>query len=579
MKPKWIFALLLFCLATPFTSAQEFGYPCDGEGWYFIKTYYTDTSRTSGQTWKIARISVNGIRSRDFLVYQNGSELFDKKIDGHFPFELKVRYNWMGEQEYRIQIDLRNAGTEEPLSLETTVKSPPLKGYRDPDWKNYLTLSVAEENGCRRTRYPIHATVGILSQYLHSIDEIRLVKVDKKGVEAVYEEIPSQVYNIIRWEDQDLLQTEEIDEESGVPITRYHPTTTFSLCFLADLDPKEKASYVVFYNNPNAGKPEYATDLVVEGEGLGKTIENSFYKVQLDDKSGMVTEIHENKTGIKMEHKLETNGALHWNPGTYSPPHSWSHCSDWVDPAFSEISGPIFYSLHRSAPLPHLKDVAVSIDYYFYKDSPFILMESTMQITEDLFVKALRNGEVVFNKEVFSKAAYASIGGKVHTIDLSDTRMHPEHVVTLRPDTPWIAFFDQEKNVAFASLFLDISSSNILGGGASCQQPYIYIQHGPWYYMARAYVYSFGSNNQSRMLPVKKGSLYHEKTAWLPFAFKKDKNMKTFIEDYYTMFKNPLHIEEIMETFPESPEGWLVPILTEPFEEGVEDALKGKKKK
>jgi hypothetical protein len=45
------------------------------------------------------------------------------------------------------------------------------------------------------------------------------------------------------------------------------------------------------------------------------------------------------------------------------------------------------------------------------------------------------------------------------------------------------------------------------------------------------------------------------------------------------MLKYPLHITEIMETYPESPEGWIVPILTEPFEEGVEGALKGIKKK
>ena len=55
--------------------------------------------------------------------------------------------------------------------------------------------------------------------------------------------------------------------------------------------------------------------------------------------------------------------------------------------------------------------------------------------------------------------------------------------------------------------------------------------------------------------------------------------MRNIIRKFYNMFKNPLHITEVIETFPESPEGWLVPILTEPFEEGVKDALKGKKKK
>jgi hypothetical protein len=579
MKPKLIIVFLLCCFLTSYARAQEFGYPCDGESWYFIKIIHTKTSSTHNQNWKINKVIINGDNVRDFVAYQNGTEALEATINGNFPFELKTRYSWTGKKEYKFQIELLNTETEKPLSVEMNVKSPPMKGYWNPEWKNYLTLNVAEESGYRRTHYPIHATVGILSKYVRSKDEIRVVRAEKKGVEVAYTEIPVQVYNVTHWDDQELLQTEEIEEESGTPISRYHPTTTFSLCFLTDLGPNEKASYLVFYNNPSAEKPVYETDLVVSGDGLGKSIENEFYRVLLDEKSGMITEIVEKQTDTKLEHKLETNGAIHWNPGTYSPPHSWSHCSDWENPPFSEVTGPIFYSLHRAAPLPHLKDVMVSIDYYFYKDSPVILMESTMQITEDIFVKALRNGEVVFNKEVFSNAAYQSLRGKVHDIDFSKTRMHPEHVITLRADTPWITFFNEEKNTAFASLFLDVSASNLMGGGASLQQPYIYIQHGPWYYLSRAFVYSFGSNNQSRMLPVKNGSIYHERIGWIPFSFKKKKEMRNTVRKFYNMFKNPLHLTEVIETFPESPEGWLVPILTEPFEEGVQDALKGKKKK
>lgn len=579
MKSKASFLILLGCLTVSLVSAQEFGYPVQGEGWYYIKVMIPNTNETGNHTWKIDKVFVNNIQVRDFLVFQVDREVYDKKINGDWPFELKIRLNWVGEKEYKIQAELWNTESERSITLEKKTKSPPFRGYWNTDWKNYLTLSLLEENKYKRTNYPVHATVGILSHYFHTPEEIRVAKVEKKGMEVTYTEVPCQVYNITQWEDQDFLSAEEIDEKTGARITRYHPTTTFSLCFLTDLKPKEKASYLVFYNNPSASKPLYETDLRVSGEGLGKTIENSLYKIVLDETSGMITEIYEKSTGLKLEHKLETNGAVHWNPGTYSPPHAWSHCSDWEDPPFLEVQGPIFYSIHRAAPLPHLKEVMVSIDYYFYKNSPVILMESTLQIMEDLFVKALRNGEVVFNKEVFDMVAYRTINGKYQTIDLAHTRMHPEHVITLRPDTPWIALYNEEKDVAFASLFLELSTSNIFGGGASLQQPYIYIQNGPWYYMARAFVYSFGSNNQSRMLPVKKGSIYHEKVAWIPFSFQKERALMTYIQTYFNMYKHPLSISEIIETYPESPDGWLVPILTEPFEEGVEDALKGKKKK
>jgi hypothetical protein len=45
------------------------------------------------------------------------------------------------------------------------------------------------------------------------------------------------------------------------------------------------------------------------------------------------------------------------------------------------------------------------------------------------------------------------------------------------------------------------------------------------------------------------------------------------------MLKHPVAVREDFETYAESPEGWVVPILTEPFEEGVKDALGGKERR
>ncbi len=69
-----------------------------------------------------------------------------------------------------------------------------------------------------------------------------------------------------------------------------------------------------------------------EGKGLGRTIENAFYKIVLQEKSGVIYEIVEKTTKIQLEHKLETNGAIHWNPDVYAPPHAWYHSSDWYEP-------------------------------------------------------------------------------------------------------------------------------------------------------------------------------------------------------------------------------------------------------
>lgn len=576
MKKLAIFILIISFSSLSF--AFEFGYPIRGEGWYYIKARFSSEDGLEKGTWNVARVEVNGVKVRDFILYQDGKELLEKKAKGESPLEVKVRCSWEGNKEYELKVELNNADSGKSSFLRKMTKSPAQKGYWDSGWKNYLALVVSEENGLLRANYPLHATIGILSKYISSPEEIRVVKTEKKGKDIFYTEVPCQVYDIARWEDAKILAVEEKDEKTGKLIARYHPTTSLSVAFLADLKPYQKATYLVFFNNPDAKKPSYQTDLSVKGAGLAKTIENSFYKVVLHEKSGMVDEIYEKQTGIKLEHKLETNGAVHWNPDAYSPPHAWSHCSDWENPPYSEETGPVFYSLRRSAPLPHLKDVVAGITYYFYQDSPFIVIESVLEIKSDFFLKALRNSEVVFNKEVFTKAAYKTMTGKVNVIDFARSRMHPGHVVILRPDTPWIAFFNEGKKIAFSSLFLELSTSNLNGGPASLQQPYIYIQHGPWYYLSRAFVYSFGSNNQSRMLPVSKGSVYYEKTAWVPFSFEGE-DYSAISDIYFEMLKHPLSVVEEMETFAESPEGWLVPILTEPFEEGVKEAVGGKKKK
>ncbi len=573
--------LILLFLPLFMRAAQgfEFSYPLDGDAWYSMKATFSSDPPIGQGAWSIVRVTVNGTRARDFVVFQNGKEMMSPEINGDLPFELKVRWSWQGKTNYEIKVDLENAKTKKALSLTEKGMAPAKKGYWNAAWKNYLSLVLSEDNGYERMNYPVHATVGVLSSYLKSPDEIRVVKAEKKGEDVAYAEILHQIYDVRTWNDPKITAMVDKDEKTGRTIPRYHPTTSFSLAFLANLKPNTKATYLVFYNNPVAKKPATKSDLKVTGQGLAKTIENDYYKAVLHPKSGTIYEVYEKSSRIKLEHKLETNGSVHWNPDVYSPPHAWYHCSDWENPAYAEDSGPVFYSLRREAPLPLPKGIQVSITYYFYSRSPVILVESMMEIQSDIFVESLRNAEIVFNKAVFNKAAYRTVDGKLATINFAASRMHPKHAAVLRPDTPWVAFYSDEKGIGFASLFLDTSLPNRHGGEASQQQPYIYIQHGPWYYMSRGFVYSFGSNNQTRMLPVKAGSIYYDRNAWIPFSFQKGKGFAAYLDSAYKMLKYPVGIMDDIETYAESPDGWIVPILTEPFEEGVKGAIGGPKKK
>ncbi len=565
--------------AEPAGPGLTFGYPIDGEPWYWVRASFTAPAGGK-DSLRVGRVTVNGARCRDFVLYQKGRELNAIEIAPASAFEVKARFSWLPKTTYAFSVEMEGVKSGTKLSPVTASgASPAGKGYWNQAWKNYLALILSEENGFERNGYPVHATFGLLSDYLRTPDEIRVVRAEPKDGDVVYREIPSQAYDVVTWNDKKILAIEEKDATTGKPIVRYHPTTSLSVAFLADLKPNAKATYLVFFNNPAAPKPAYKSDLTVKkGANLARTVANKFYSITLQEKSGAIYEIVEKSTGIKLEHKLETNGAIQWNPDIFSPPHVWYHSSDWTNPRTEEVAGPVFYSLNMKGALPFPKGVNIGIRYHFYANSPVVMLETITEIEENIFVMALRNAEVVFNKAVFTKAEFKR-DGTPEVLDFATSKMHPTHAAVLKPDTPWVSLFDEGKGIGFASLYLDLSTPNLNGGQASLEQPYIYIEHGPWYYVSRGFVYSFGSNNQTRMLPVKAGSVYYERNAWMAFPFPKGQPLAAYLDRFYNGLKYPVAMSDNMETFAESPEGWVVPILTEPFEEGVKGAVGGKERK
>jgi hypothetical protein len=566
----------------PSTGGTEFGYPVAGEPWYFVKGAFVMPSVPAGlggAAWSVDRVEVDGVRARDFVVFQSGREIDKhgiKSEGGKIEFEVKARHIWKPTAAMEMKIELVEPKSGDIQVLSASGTAPAGTGYWDPAWKSYMSLVVSEEHGFSRTGYPIHATIGILANYMRSPDEVRVVRAEKNGKDVVYKEIPSQVYDVVTWNDPKILGVEEKDAKTGERVVRYHPTTSFSVAFLADVEAGAKATYLVFYDNPAAAKPATTTDLAVtKGKGFGRTIENDFYKIVLQEKSGVIYEIVEKTTRIQLEHKLETNGAIHWNPDVYAPPHAWYHSSDWSDPEATEVGGPVFYSLNLKGKLPQPEGIDIGIKYHFYAGSPIVMVESVTTVGKDTFVMALRNAEVVFNKAVFTKAAFKR-DGKTEVLDFATSKMHPDHAAVLRPDTPWVCFFDETKGIGFAALYLDLATPNLNGGLASLEQPFIYIQNGPWYYVSRGFVYSFATNNQTRMLPVKAGSVYYDRSAWIAFPYPKTEGIGAYLDKRFNELKYPLAVKEDIETYKESPEGWVVPILTEPFEEGVKGATGGK---
>jgi hypothetical protein len=253
------------------------------------------------------------------------------------------------------------------------------------------------------------------------------------------------------------------------------------------------------------------------------------------------------------------------------------HASDWEKPEFRQVSGPLMHRTRRYAPLPHMDSVLANVSYTFYAGQPYMISSSVTRIEKEIFVKAMRNAEIVFNHAVLNEFVWKDPAGEVRSLDIESSRKHPIHGLEIPPDTAWMAFINRAKKVGFASILLAYENSNLYGDPASEAQPYIYVQNGPWIYWSRGMVYPFGGANLTRLMRVRKGSIYLEKNAYLPFRLAEGGRPLEPLERLQKRLTRPLLVHEWMATDDRTPDKWIMPLLTVPFDEGVSEAVGSQK--
>ena len=598
MKARFLITLfLLLTVALLYGQAPKshmsFGYPSSTFQFYYLA--YTFEKETV-VPFTLKKVSVNGIEVRDFIIsgimdstqaytgYQRRYAQYNSKVTGQSNLSVTVRCNWQKGNGYTLTLE----GIDEdgiPVHLRATGIPGNKFGYWDPAWKYYATVVLKENAGIKREQEPVHIKMALYTNRLTDPEkEIRVVDYDpdqQNNPLGPFKEVPSQVYNVHNWNNRELINTIEKDEASGERIIRYLPTTTLEIAFFADVYPNSEKIYLVFYGNPQAESPNYQTDLKISGPEIGQVIENEKMRIDLDDNSGAIFGVFlKQGKNILLEHKLETNGAVHWNPGAYSPPHAWVHTSDWKDVPEKQISGPIFHMTQRYAPLPHMDNVMVTITYIFYAGKPYMISSSITEVKEEFYGKALRNGEIVFNHEELDEFAYKSLKGEIKELKLNKFLRHPEHALDIPYNVPWVAFVNSSKKIGFASITLELANTNKYGGMSDAEQPYIYVANGPWIYFSRALNYSFGSNNPSRMIRSAKGSIFYEKSAYFPMVLGNTQSEKyKMLETTDRLLRNPLHVSYHLDTDNRNNTGWVIPVLVEPFDEGVKGAVGTEKHK
>ncbi len=445
----------------------------------------------------------------------------------------------------RMKKDIKNSPEDVFLTAVRKVKAPEGGSVFDLAWKGYKAVVLSETAGIERKKEPVEVLLAFYpDEAEHLVRDVRVVEIDPETF--AWKEIPSQVWDIKKFMKEDDMEP----DESGKPtreIPLWMPTVTARVAFLADVPARKSKVFLVYYNNENAMAKIYDTDLKVQGEAPGMRIENDKISIVLHPNSGHLDQIAlKKKADFPLYHRMETNGAIHWNPGIYVPPRPWTHTADWKPPEHvGFMAGPVMATAEMWGPLRGVPEVDASVRYRFYPNAPYFISNTTMRINKRVDCIALRNGEIVFKRELMTHAAwYDPIRDNVIVYDV--TNMPDLTDLFMEDDVPWITFYNEKTGVGFAGIQLNYSNTG-LENAPRLLNPYMYITGGPWIYWARALSLSFLASNMQQMIPAVKGNFFAEEWAYLIYETDKSDEPWAPLLKWQKMLKNPLRVRLVEE--------------------------------
>ncbi len=448
----------------------------------------------------------------------------------------------------RIKKDIKGTDKDEWLSKTVNVKAPENQQVYDAAWKNYKSVVVSETAGIDRISEPVEMLLAFYPDEAFDLKrEIRVVAVDPVTFKLT--EVPCQVYDLQKY----LVEDDLAPDENGKPtreVPLWFPTLSARVAFTADVPANKSKVYLVFYNNDKALATNYNSDLKVQGEMPGLNIDNDKMSIVLHPNSGHLDQLtFKKKPNFPLFHRMETNGAIHWNPGIYTPPRPWTHTADWKPPQHvNVISGPVTAITELWGNLRDIPEVDASVRYQFFPDAPYFISSTSMRINETVNCIALRNAEIVFKRELMTHAAwYDVIRDKVITYDITD--MPDLTDLMMEADVPWITFYNEKEKIGFAGIQLSYSNSG-LESRERLLNPFMYITGGPWIYWARALSLPFLSSNMQQMVPAMKGNYFSEKWAYLVYEIEDGANPYQPVLEWKKRLLNPLRVylaEEVDE--------------------------------
>ena len=504
----------------------------------------------------ISKMTINGEKPDFYYIFVDGElhvgNWLSKKATPVKNIVLVFKHLWHSNQEYNIQIELKAPKVLEPSApedylIQTTTHNvvSPKSGGAPDGWKYCYTYLISEEFGIDRHFEPVDLSLIVRSNRVTDITkEVRVMKYNLN--DKVFKEIPFQTYNYQNYEGRGY----DKDREWGVP------SVSCNVFFQANVPANSKKIFAIFYGNPNAEKPDYQSDLKITGEDLGAVIENNYWEIKQHEKSG---QLHYYKLRNTEGHDIPllsntSSGSVHWNPDTYAENGNWGHTYSWDPPEKVHIiaKGPLLYKISRSGRMPGSNpEMNVSVTYTYIANTPYILMSSVMDVINPYGARAIRNGEMVFDSDIFDHYAWKAKNGErnyLRTLLSTDTGL--EGSMLISSDVPWLCLYNSFGKFAMGAIHLHTYNYNRITGQPALYRPkYFLYTHPQWSrpltYFVRTLVYPFGHSDHEVRGPamyIPEGNVYVEEGAYFPFILGKDDPFEP-IEILNDKLRHPLEVQ------------------------------------
>ncbi len=320
-------------------------------------------------------------------------------------------------------------------SIPTSALPKPWADWAE-GWLRCKPIMLFETVGIERPREPVELFIGFDDDEITDPNrEIRIARVEQN---STLSEVPSQILEDVRLSD-------------GARGCR--------LAFLANVDGHSEATYLIFYGNPYAELPNYATDLETRGEQWKLEIENECFVARMSRQMGQLERLIS-----KRQHGLElyAGGKGHGEPPTIDWAHdyvedggyqklrmkNWAECRN-----FHVIRGPVCTQIRRwgfpRSPIHPLISPArfhIDVAYSFWSGLPTFFKESSMEALIDFRIEAMRDDEWVFSGYSYTKSLWIDASGKLH-----EGPVPSEH----RENLWGVGFANETSRDAFIALWLE----------------------------------------------------------------------------------------------------------------------------